>query len=295
VKNATNGLAAEFIAGVRELPALSSSTSDLLRHLEREDVTMVQVIRILARDPLLSAKVVRLANSPYYGGLSSANLDQALIRIGMKELRTIALTSAVVEAFPDLGAGFNLRAFWRHCVASGLGAYSVAHSAPVLQESGRERAGGAFYMCGLLHHLGILLHVLYLPKEFQTAWSLCEADAEPLYVAERQVLGFDHAESAACLLERWGFPPAVRSAVRYHHQPEKAEEEHRFAARILHVSAMLCHAVPGETASFEGHVDGFDEAAWFGLGFDAAALETMQGEVVKAVEAADRFVQELFR
>lgn len=285
--------AVTFVSGIDDLPVLSAVTGELLRALDKEDVTTRQILRLMAQDPLLSAKIVRLANSTFYGGLSSASLDQALMRIGFKEVRNVALTSAVVDVFPDLGPGFDARSFWKHCIASGMSAYQVAHQAPALRRNENVQASG-HYVAGLLHHLGILLHALHLPKEFKTALDLCHADTEPLYLAERQVIGFDHADSAACLLGRWGFPPETQSAVHFHHRPESSPEEHRLGARVLHVSAMLCHSIQGEQASYEGHVEGFDEEAWFGLGFDADALEPLQVEVQKAVASAEKLSQELF-
>jgi HD-like signal output (HDOD) protein len=286
--------AAEFVAGIEDPPSLSAVTAELLRLLDREDVTARQILKLLAQDPILSAKVVRLANSIFYGGLSAANLDQAIMRIGFREVRNVALTSAVMDAFPEMGADFNMRSFWQHCIASGMASYLVAQNAPQLRRHDANPMAGSFYVSGLLHHIGILLHALNQPALFRQALDLTRNDSEPLYLAERQLLGFDHAESGSILLQRWSFPEDVQAGVRFHHQPESAPEEHRLGARVLHVSAMLCHAIQGEAASYEGHLDGFDEAAWFGLGFEADALEGMQVEVEKAVRSAERLAAELF-
>jgi HD-like signal output (HDOD) protein len=273
---------------------LSAVTGELLRLLERDDVTARQVLKLLAQDPILSAKVVRLANSTFYGGLSAASLDQAIMRIGFREVRNVGLTSAVMDAFPDMGGNFNMPSFWQHCIASGMASYLVAQSAPQLRRHESNPMAGSYYVCGLLHHIGILLHALNVPAEFRQALDLTRKDDQSLYVAERQLLGFDHADSGAVLLQRWSFPEEVQQAVRYHHQPESAPEEFRMGARVLHVSAMLCHAIQGEEASYEGHLDGFDEASFFGLGFEADALEGLQVEVEKAARSAERLAGELF-
>jgi len=285
---------AQFVSGIGDLPVLSAVSAELLRILETDDVQTRKVLMLLSQDPILSAKVVHLANSTFYGGLSSARLDQALMRIGFKELRNMALTSAVMEAFPDLGPGFNLRSYWQHCIASGMASHLVARAAPVLTEAERSSMEGGFYMCGLLHHLGILLHALYEPGPFRECLEACSRDGQVLWQAERRILGFDHSESGACLLERWAFPATVRNAVRFHHQPESAPEPERFTARVLHVSAMLCHGILGEQASYEGHVEGFDEEAWFGLGFQSSDMEAMHAGVQKAVQSSEQLVQELF-
>lgn len=286
--------AAEFIASIEDPPSLSAVTAELLRLLDHDDVTARQILKLLAQDPILSAKVVRLANSTFYGGLSAVNLDQAIMRVGFREVRNVALTSAVMDAFPDLGPHFNISGFWQHCIASGMASYLVAQNAPQLRRHDSNPTAGSYYVCGMLHHIGILLHALNQEKEFKQVLELARSDQEPLYLAERQILGFDHADSGACMLERWSFPPDVQAAVRFHHQPEQAPEEYRLGARVLHVSAMLCHAIQGEDASYEGHLDGFDEQAFFGLGFEADALEGMQGEVEKAVRSAERLATELF-
>jgi HD-like signal output (HDOD) protein len=287
--------AAEFVASIADPPSLSALTAELLRLLESDNVTARQILKLLAQDPILSAKVVRLANSSFYGGLSAANLDQAIMRVGFREVRNVALTSAVMDAFPDMGAGYSMSMFWQHCIASGMASYLVAQAAPQLRKHDSNPTAGSYYVCGMLHHVGILLHALNEPKAFKLAVDLTRSDQEPLYLAERQILGFDHADSGACLLERWSFPQDVQSAVRFHHQPEQAPEEDRNGARVLHVASMLCHSIQGDAASFEGHVEGFDEQSWFGLGFDTDALEPLQNEVDKAVRSAEKLAAELFR
>ncbi len=283
--------AVEFVRGIGELPVLGPATVELLRTLEAESTDVRRVVRVMARDPLLAAKVMRVANSSYYGSASTLALDQALIRIGLREVRNVVLTSAVIGAFPER-SGFDLAAYWRHCIASGLAARRLALAAPALSGGGVDDEG--MYVCGLLHHLGIFLHAYFRGDDFRAARELGRAEGLPLFEAERRTLGFDHAESAAALLERWDFPVEVRSAARHHHEPETAPEEHRNAARVLHVAAMLCHAQQGDEGSFEGAVEGFDERAWFALGFDAGDLEPMQAAVAEVSAQAAGLAKELF-
>ena len=286
--------AESFVQGISDLPSLSTVTAELLRILEREDVSMRQILQLIARDPILSAKVVRLANSTFYGGLSNVSLDQSLMRIGFKEVRNVALTSAVIEAFPGMSSSFDLRAFWGHCIASGMSCYIVAQKAPALRGKDNAQMASGFYMCGLLHHLGILIHAMHAPEAWQQSFDLVQAEGIPLYEAEQRILGFDHAESGAALLQRWNFAPNVVSSVRDHHHPERAPEEHRSTVRILHVAATVCHSLQGEKASFEGHLQSFDEAAFFGLGFAIDDLAMLEAELSKAVKSAERLAEELF-
>lgn len=282
-------LAEDFVMNIQDLPALSTTMAQLLQEIEDPNCNLQKVTKLVKQDVIFSAKVLRLANSAFFTGLQLASIDTAVLRLGLREIRDMALTSAVVEAFSSLGGHFNMDAFWGHCISSAMASQVLANRSPAIQQA-EQLDAHPFYVCGLLHHLGILLEALHSAEGFQKAWGMVEKRNVPLYQAEREVLGFDHQEVGAALLKRWQFPEIVVDSARHHHFPDSYKGGFTNAVRVIHLSAMLCHEL-GDGDSFEGSVTGYSEEAWFGLGFTVEELSSITEELKRAREISSKVVQ----
>ena len=192
-----------------------------------------QVAEIIAYDPSLSARVLRIANSSYYGFTREIETVAAAVGIiGELDLRNMVLASTVVGSMNALSyKGVNIDDFWLHSLRCGLGARLIA------------RAQGGFspevmFLAGILHDLGIL--VIY-QQDASLARAISRQMDEKHQLrdqAERELLGFDHAEVGALLIEAWGLSAELVELTRCHHQYQLAQQS-RQAALMLALANLL--------------------------------------------------------
>lgn len=178
---------------------------------------MGEFAKLVAQDPALTTRLLKLVNSAYYGFPGRIDtLSRAVNLVGIAELRNLTLAMAAMEVFGGLeNERFDMLRFWRHSVYCALVARFLARRARVLHA---ER----LFIAGLLHDVGRLLICGLLPEP-ATDIQQRAAAGEDICSAERDVLGFDHEEIGRELLRLWQLPKELCVAVGCHHAPERAE------------------------------------------------------------------------
>ncbi len=182
-----------------------------------ESTSLEEIALVVIRDPSLTAKVLKLANSPYYGlGSRVDTVTRAVMILGMGEIQKLVLALCAVESFSRLSSAItNMNSFWRHAIYTGLTAQAIARRAHILHP---ER----LFVAGTLHDIGTLLINQRFPEIAQRAISEAMGDEDALSRLEIADLGFDHAYLGALMLNSWNLPPALVDAVRCHHLPHRA-------------------------------------------------------------------------
>lgn len=186
-----------------------------------------QIARVVGKDQALSAKLLRLVNSSFYG-LSSRvdSIARAITIVGVRELLTLAMGISVVSAFKGVAPGYvSMKSFWDHSVCCGVFARVLAAKMGIREE---ER----FFLAGLMHDLGRMILYMKAPFAMAEAVSL-SSKGEPLYQAEREVLGFDHAHLGYYAMKEWKIPSGIYELVRFHHNPQGARSPEDL---LLHVA-----------------------------------------------------------
>ncbi len=210
----------DLIASTNELAALPTTTVRLLELLEDTTVEAPRVLEVIGKDPSLTANMLKLCNSAYYGlRRQVGSVKEALVLLGNKTVVTLAFATSMGDVMRGQLSAYRLAKdeMWHHALATALAAGEIASvtSDPEL----KERA----FTAGLVHDIGKLLLNPQLLKESnqlpQGAHSL------QLLQAERDILGYDHCEAGTALGEAWNFPPMLVAAVSYHHRPEAAQGE----------------------------------------------------------------------
>ncbi|HXB97486.1 MAG TPA: HDOD domain-containing protein [bacterium] len=277
--------AEEFIDGIAALPSPPAMLQDVLHAADHG--TFNQIARLVERDLGLAARVLRIANSAFYGaGDRISNVPMALGRLGTRELKGVILSSLMVDTFKGLRDALDLESFWRHSFASGI-ASRLLSSPSQLDADQLSLGDNPFYMAGLLHHVGILAEALQDPAGFARARAVAAAQGHSLAEAEACVFGFDHAEAGAVLLERWRFPEETSDAARYHLRPDEAVRNLE-TVRVVHLSAMLCHEL-GPVDSYEGVAPWFSERAFYELGWTQAQLPALVEKLKATITRAGQF------
>jgi len=227
-----------IINRLEDLPTLSPVAERLIRMTLDEESSFQDVARIIEMDQALTARVLKVANSAFYGmSRKIATVKEALFILGFDAVKSIVLSISVIDLFRKGKERnrFNVEKFWLHCLACAICAKSIAlkekHSNP-------EEA----FVAGLLHDIGKLV-LFKLDEDFDRAVKLAEEKDITIIEAEREVFDIDHTIVGKWIVERWQFSPKIKEAIWLHHYPmyELAEEsESSLLASIVHVSDTLC-------------------------------------------------------
>lgn len=195
------------------------------------------VAEAIEKDPDLTARLLRLGNSSFYGfSTRLATVSEAIGLIGIQQVQDLIVASSIVERFAGVPPDFvNMESFWRHSLACGIGARTLA------VERRLPKADKCF-VAGLLHDVGRLVLFLQAPRVSEQVFELSRRENLMLREAERRVLGYDHPAVSEALLRYWEYPTSLVEAVAYHHNPlasPLAPDE----AAVVHVSDHLVNAM----------------------------------------------------
>ena len=274
---------ASLVSGDVELATLPEVYVRLLAVLEDGEKTSdADLAGIVGRDPSLTAKLLKLVNSPLFGSRTPVDsIGRAVAMAGQKELTTLVTGLAALSAFSDIAPGlYDMRMFWRHAAACAVYASLLAQTVPGV-------AADRVFVGGLLHDLGQLVILRKLPAAAGRALLLSRVEGLPASEAEIAVLGFDHAAVGRALMTNWNFPPALTAMVADHHAPDGLPQSRETA--IVHIADILAQA--WVWPAFPGPpTPGASEAAWRSLGL----AETVLAEVAAAGDARIAEIESLF-
>jgi len=227
------------IARVEHLPVLPDIYTRITAELARGDPSPKDIGDIVARDMGMSANILKLVNSSYFGlPRHIAAPQQAVIVLGVNVIRSVILSMHVFSSFQHIGrASFSLPMLWSHSMRTGAMARTIAHHEGL---SGEEADHA--YIAGLLHDMGKLLLEAHCAEECVRIYDEVRANNRRVAEVEAEQLGMTHAEVGAYLLGLWGLPPQVVQAVARHHDPAP-QEDGLDAADIVHFANLLDHDI----------------------------------------------------
>lgn len=277
--------AAEFVAQVNDLPALPQAGLKLMRLLEDPDVDVDAVVKVVRTDAPLSAKLLRVCNSAAYGARQAiTSIDQAVFALGFSEVQrlAIALTFGGVLNRALHSYEIDSEAYWLHSLLVGFGAEALAKSVDRFKAE-----SSAAYTAGLLHDIGKLVLNRALARDsIATIRDLIETHGYSRLDAERDVVGFEHAEAGACLIERWGLPECLVEAVRHHHDPVYHPQP--TLSVFTHMANCIAHQF-GSAPGWGGCAIRVDERAAASVGFGAEQHQLALMAVFEQIDKAREF------
>jgi len=205
-----------IVSRTTDLTPLKAVATKAIAMAEDERAAAMDLATVISSDQALTAKLLRLSNSAYYGyARRISNVREAVILLGMRTVRSVAISSAIIEAFrvPEI-EGFDQDLFWAHSVCVGLVAEVIA------REARTARPEDAF-TAGVLHDVGKLAMMLTEPRLFERVIDLVRNEQMNYHEAELAVFEVGHEQVGARLAERWKFPEPLVASIREHH-PHKA-------------------------------------------------------------------------
>lgn len=218
-----------------KIPALPQTLIELLDACNNPEIDIYGVGELVARDAVISGKILHLANSAFLGTRSPfSEIEQAVIYLGLDTVRNLAICVSVHEAFGSDSnfTGINLPQFWYHSLLTAILAKRLAEK---IEYANPPEA----YLCGLLHDLGKLL----LAPRFPDSYGQMLSDApsgDQLIISEQNNLGIHHAEAGSQLILHWKLSRHLADAVGHHHVAPKAGYQ-SILAGIIHIANKLTH------------------------------------------------------
>lgn len=219
------------------LPPVPRLYRELCDKLQSPDASIADVGRIIETDPAMTAKVLQLVNSAFFGlRRQVSTATQAVTLLGLDTVKSVLLMTGLFAPMEEkrVAHGFSIEMIWKHSVLVGARAQAIAKSIGVSKDIASDA-----YTAGLLHDTGELLLAANSPEDYERTHDYAAHNAVLISDAEKKLLGCNHGEIGAYLLGIWGLPDRVVEAVAYHHHPSESAGTSLSPLTVVHAADVL--------------------------------------------------------
>lgn len=274
---------AQLIAKVRTVYSLPQTFHRLQEVVQNPDSSMSDIGEVLMADQALSARILQLANSSFYGFPSRIEtISHAVTMIGAEQMVALVQGTCVASIFNRVPRELvNMEKFWTHSIACGVAARLIAARR---REPNTER----FFLLGLLHDIGRLVIFQHMPEQAATIIEQAGRERQLLHKAETAVLGFDHATVGYDLLRTWKLPPRLCEPIKMHHC-YGTTSLYPIETAILHTSDIIVNAMRCGTSG-ERFVPPLHGPNWDLAGLGAEMLGPLQKEIQRQIEEVTKTI-----
>lgn len=258
---------------LKNLPTLPGMIDKISRAVESKRFSAADIGKLISRDQVLTAKVLKLANSAFFGfSRKVGSLTQALVLLGFDVVKGLILTSSVFDLMKNKG-----EELWRHSmgVANAATIIAVHVDLPDAEEAS---------LAGLLHDLGKVVIRVHMPDDSASINELVEVEGMALRDAEREVLGFNHTQVGQWLAESWKLPDELAEPIRWHHKPEGSRKAPQMTSTV-HLADCLVRGF-GYGDGGDPWVPPLDRFALKQLGLNSQKLENIVDELCEQLSTA---------
>jgi HD-like signal output (HDOD) protein len=267
-----NNPAQSLFGKIQDLPSLPHLYYMLNKEVNDSNSSIVQIGEIISADQALTARLLRISNSAVFGFARKIDtITEAVSLIGLAQVRDLSLCTMVIELFNHISSDLlDVKAFWKHSLGCGI-------SARVLAAYRRMPNIERFFVNGLMHDLGRLLMLITVPDQMRIVFQRARERREMVFVIERELFGYDHAEAGAVLMQKWNLPELAIESTYRHHRPNLSTQ---FAEEValVHVADIISHAMElgnnGEQLAPPLNVE-----AWKKLGFKPTVMASMMKDI----------------
>jgi putative nucleotidyltransferase with HDIG domain len=254
------------LAKVRSFPTLPAIVNKVTELTGQPDTSAKDIEGVIGKDQALTAKLLRLVNSPFYGFPHRiTTISRAVGIIGFEALRNLVFSTSVIHLFKsDESPTFRPVDFWKHSLGTALAAKGLAWRLG-------ERQVEEYFVGGLIHDIGKLVHHEYFAEPFHQAGRMALEQGRLLRDAEEEVLRFTHDQTGGFLLAQWNLPPNLIAMAAHHHAPGEARQYQREAG-VVHLADILCRA-KGLGNGGDHSIPCLDRATWDRLGLTVGDIE----------------------
>jgi len=277
----------EIVCKTTDLPSIPAAALRVMKETETSTSSAATIATSLAQDQALSVRVLRLANSAYYGlSRKVSDLPEAVVVLGMRTIKNLAMVASTYPWMSRPLAGYQLgpKEMWAHAFGTAIGAQIIA------KHTGKCKDDVAF-TAGLLHDIGKLALSIWLENKIGAILLYASREGITFDQAERKVLGFDHTQVGGELATRWNLPDDIVAAVRYHHAPSEADPPADLIDCVHvgnHLTLKLGFGLGGDGTHYA-----FDESALFRLGLTQVKLGAITEDFIQAYEQYEKLFEDM--
>ncbi|MBI3099500.1 MAG: HDOD domain-containing protein [Planctomycetes bacterium] len=275
--------AVDKVVGLPTLPAMLASINRLMINPR---TSAKEVAALISSDPAITAKILRVVNSSFYGFPNRiTTITHAIVILGFNTIKSIVLSSSIFDAFKK-GAGkpspYNRTEFWKHSVGCGVACKVIARR---IGYSSLEE----FFIAGLLHDIGKVVMDQYLHDDFLQVLEIVGNRNCLIVDAESQHLGFTHADIGGWLFQKWNLSKALIESTTFHHNPALASENQK-PVSVVHLADIMIRAM-GIGSGGDARIPMVSEAAWQLLDIPPSALDKLVAEIDEEMQRALVFLE----
>jgi putative nucleotidyltransferase with HDIG domain len=274
-----------FIAKVEDLPTLPRTVLRITELINDPRSSARDLARIITDDQVLTARLLKLVNSSFYGFPQRiATVTDAILLIGFDAIRSLLLTTSVFDLFPMRTARSRRyqEMLWDHSLGCAVGAKAIGGA--VRHEKIEE-----LFVAGLLHDIGKIVEMTLRPQDFAKILTRAAEGRLLISAAEMEVLGCTHADLGRLLAERWNLPAKLVNTIAWHHAPLDAKG-FAFEASIVHLADILARALQLGSGG-DGKVPPLERAAWDILKLKPPALDEILAVMLAEFEDISSFLR----
>ena len=275
----------ELIANLGDLPPLPQVATQLLRISADPDASAEDLRKVIATDQALTSQILKIANSAMFGMMREVNtLTQAIMTLGFSTIKSVVIASSAKNLYHRGTVGLQERLIWEHALVTAISsrAFAKAVRFPRIEEA---------FIGGLLHDIGKSVLGVKFPERYGALLRTVYNEHGDCLALELDTFGFDHAMVGEALVQQWNLAPSLQQAVRWHHDPIHAAEDHHSLAAIV---ALANHMALEQKAGIgdPGHLEGASLQAMEILKLGPEALETHKEGVRNAIEQDKTMIAE---
>ena len=273
------------------LPTLPTVVAKMIELVDNPRTSASSLARLIATDQALTARILKLANSAYYGfSREISTVNMAIVVLGFNTVKDMGLSLSVFDVFKTgkPNASFDLTRFWEHSIACGIASRMLARTY-------RSRYTGEAFVAGLLHDIGKVILNQYFQEDF-LAIIENQRKGITLEEAETGIIGTHHTQIGSWLAEKWNLPRIISRTLLYHHEPWIPTKENLFIATVC-LADHLCHFC-GFGHSGRLQASDPDERLWEifrmeNIPLEAADLPNLQTEFLLEFDKSEAFISSL--
>lgn len=228
-------IVAKVMGDISHIATLPEITIKIIETVEDPDACAEDLHKIIANDPALCARVLKVVNSAFYGLPGQiGSINRAIVLLGLNAVKNIAIAASLAKLFRGgkLCDSFNARDLWNHstAVAAGVKLLTERLKVSMLDES---------FLAGLMHDIGIMVEMQAMQPKLIEVFDVMAEKNIPMVEAEEQVIGANHQDFGRALAEKWKFPASFSFVAGFHHDPMQLSHEQRALPCIVHVADIL--------------------------------------------------------
>src|SRR5688572_7842678 len=216
-------IVAEAIKKVTAIATLPEVTAKIVSTVEDPKSSASQLHKIVAHDPALATRILKVVNSAFYGLPGQiGSVERAIVLLGLNAIKNIAVAASLGQLFRGvrLCEGFTAKDLWTHCIAVGVTARELARNMklPIADET---------FLAGLIHDTGLIVSLQVWPDKIRQACETAKKSDKPFCEIEREIVGADHQQLGQGLAEMWKFPRSCQLVAGFHHNPTLLSDKNR--------------------------------------------------------------------